>query len=553
MKRTLTINLGGLAFTIDDDAYNRLQDYLKKTEEHFPDEEDREILSDIEIRISELFTERLGKHREVVDCSDVDYVIQTLGSPEQYDDEPADSATDSKQSRSEKRAHRKFYRDTDNQILGGVAAGIAAYLGWDVTLVRLLLIIVLILGFGYIIPAYLIVWLIAPEAKTTSQKLEMKGVEPSIENMRKYMESEQFQSSASRIGTRLGQIFIWLFRFAAIIVGITLASLGVLIVGIIIYALIAAMVTGSFATISTLVPALTLTPTLFTTITISMLTCVVIPIVAIIGSTIRLLRRDKNPLEHKHTVWGWIWFAVWIVAVITLLVSLTVSAKDSARLFDFDSLASQSYDITEKSLVGAEFDKLQVSDAIMVSLVHDSIGYIEISGNEYSLRNTKAEIIGTTLTLSSTRNVTRFMDIQRPMVVVHYTDLQTITADSYSSVDNVGTLYADNLSLAATSASNIDLNVECKRLDVKAESASKVELGGRADNLLIECTSVSEVDADDLHATNATVTGTSTSDVDVRADTVNLTATSMSEITHNADAVVKSSTTNSMGTIEKNR
>lgn len=131
--------------------------------------------------------------------------------------------------------------------------------------------------------------------------------------------------------------------------------------------------------------------------------------------------------------------------------------------------------------------------------------------------------------------------------------MQTITADSYSSVDNVGTLYADNLSLAATSASNIDLNVECKRLDVKAESASKVELGGRADNLLIECTSVSEVDADDLHATNATVTGTSTSDVDVRADTVNLTATSMSEITHNADAVVKSSTTNSMGTIEKNR
>lgn len=61
MKKTLTVNLGGTVFNIDDDAYRLLDNYLSNLKMHFRKEAGAdEIVDDIERRISELFAEKLS-------------------------------------------------------------------------------------------------------------------------------------------------------------------------------------------------------------------------------------------------------------------------------------------------------------------------------------------------------------------------------------------------------------------------------------------------------------------------------------------------------------
>lgn len=559
MKRTLTVNLGGVAFTIDDDAYDMLKEYLKKIERHFPNQSDREILSDVETRIAELFTERLGRNRQVVDIDDVQYAVSTLGNPDQFDDDDstdhADSsgASTSADERKSRRAHRKFYRDTDNCILGGVASGLASYLGWDTTLVRLLLIVVLVLGFGYIIPAYLIVWLIAPEAKTTSQKLEMKGVEPSIENILNYIESDRFRNSASRIGSRLGQVCIWLFRIAAIVVGITLAAVGVFVVAVIIYALVVVLFVGGQSFVLSYLPFLDCSIPMFTLLALSALLSLIIPIVAIISSTIRLLRGDKNMFNTEHKKWGWVWFAIWIVASLSFIIALALNVKNWTYLYS-DAQISSYYDANagtiEKTLVGAEFNSLNVSAGARVQLVYDSIAFVEIRGFRPDCADVDVE--GNVLNISLRRN-NNLPGINDPLFVVHYTSLNEIkgTSAAYVYNDDNDLLRTDKMTISTTSASKVEVNISSPSVAVLSTSASKVELVGICERLSATATSASKLDLTDLAVSRADVRTTSAASIELNTDTIEASATSGGKIRFDGTPVVLSAISNSGGSIKQ--
>ena len=245
MKKTLTINLSGVVFNIDEDAYEILNEYLRKLEIQFSDEDGKEIMRDIEARLAELFSNILkSNNKNVVTITDINSVIEQLGTAEEIGGDSKNSTFDNKETdKDNRKRHRKFYRDADNKILGGVAAGLAAYLGLEVTLTRLIMLLLAITILGWLIPIYLIVWIIAPKATTTAQKLEMQGIEPSIENMKSYLNSEQFRESASRVTSRLGEVVKWLFRIAAIIVGLFFAFIGVIVIGALTIALIG-IITG---------------------------------------------------------------------------------------------------------------------------------------------------------------------------------------------------------------------------------------------------------------------------------------------------------------------
>ena len=154
MKKTLTINLNNTVYHIDNDAYELLQQYLNEVENRLSPDEKKEVMADIEGRISELFTEKLQKGKNVINIQDVEEVITILGKPNQFSEDSAESEADTK---SDKKFKRKFYRDPDNAVLGGVASGLAAYIGWDMVWVRVLLVAILLLGWGTIIPIYIIV------------------------------------------------------------------------------------------------------------------------------------------------------------------------------------------------------------------------------------------------------------------------------------------------------------------------------------------------------------------------------------------------------------
>ena len=175
MKKTLTVNLGGIVFQIDEDAYNLLENYLNNLRYHFRKEEGgEEIVRDMETRISELFSEGMEGGQQVITIDNVESVIARMGRPEELDDESGSAnAAGEQNSRMEsegtcssaaeghqnsahtagtatdgndnsRKVEKRFFRDTDHAVLGGVLGGIAAYFGWDPTALRLIYIILLL-------------------------------------------------------------------------------------------------------------------------------------------------------------------------------------------------------------------------------------------------------------------------------------------------------------------------------------------------------------------------------------------------------------------------
>ena len=186
MKLTVSINLGGYSFNIDDDAYAELKMYLRNLELHFAGEESAsEILSDIETRMAELFRARITNYRQVVDIDDVRQAISVLGSPEDISD------SDGKSSREKFASHgnHRMYRDTDNRVIGGVCSGMGAYWNIDPVILRVIFIaLILAGGVGFLV--YLILYIVLPEAKTTAQKIEMKGETVNIHNIKEAVKKE---------------------------------------------------------------------------------------------------------------------------------------------------------------------------------------------------------------------------------------------------------------------------------------------------------------------------------------------------------------------------
>lgn len=186
MKITVSVNLGGYSFNIDEDAYDELKRYLKNLELHFAGEESStEILSDIETRMAELFRVKITGYKQVITIDDVHQVITVLGKPEDIDDKDGRSARD----KFATPGYHRMYRDPDHRIIGGVCSGMGAY--WDIDpLVIRIIFTALIFAGGLGALTYVILWVVLPEARTTSEKIEMKGEPVNIHNIKESVKQE---------------------------------------------------------------------------------------------------------------------------------------------------------------------------------------------------------------------------------------------------------------------------------------------------------------------------------------------------------------------------
>ena len=188
MNKTVNINLAGVFFHIDEDAYIKLQRYLEAIKRSFTDSQGRsEIIADIEARIAELFSERVKHEKQVIGNKEVDEVITIMGQPEDYlvDDEIFEDEPKTYQSRTTSGRAKKLFRDTDNSYIGGVSSGLGHYLGIDALWVRLLWILLAIGSGGTFIFIYILFWILVPEAISTADKLTMTGEPVNISNIEK--------------------------------------------------------------------------------------------------------------------------------------------------------------------------------------------------------------------------------------------------------------------------------------------------------------------------------------------------------------------------------
>jgi len=203
MNKTVNINLAGIFFHIDEDAYAKLQHYLEAIKNSLTNTQGKEeILTDIEARIAELFSEKIKDKKQVIGNTEVEEVIATMGQPEDYmlDDEIFEDEPSS-YSKTTNTAHttgKQLFRDTENSYVGGVSSGLGHYLGIQALWVRLLWVILTIASSGAFVLIYIALWIFVPEAKTTADKLSMRGEEVNISNIERKIK-EGFDDVAGKV------------------------------------------------------------------------------------------------------------------------------------------------------------------------------------------------------------------------------------------------------------------------------------------------------------------------------------------------------------------
>ena len=403
MNQTVTINISGIVFHIEIDAYENLKNYLNKIKSYFNNSEEcEEIMTDIEARIAELFNEKISDVNQVILKKDVEEVITIMGKPEQYiteDDIEEEEDYDNKKSSS---SDKKFFRNPDERVLGGVCSGVASYFGFDVVWARLFFVLATIFwGFGTTL--YIILWIVIPEAKTAKDKLQMKGEPINIDNIGKTVQDEaakvndklknmnkgKFGQFVERFFSVLGEILRAIFKVAGNIIGF-----GLLVVGIFLAIGFVAGLSGSDMILaitsdgifsiesSEFFNLIFVSDDQFHLATFGVIMLIGIPIIAIIYGGVKLLFKVK-----AHYSIGIVMLIFWITgAAICSLIGIKMGKELSSNeqiveevtlpsnINNF-SLVANTSDIPGEGILGVEFST--------ISLDKDSIYMNDIIVNVY--------------------------------------------------------------------------------------------------------------------------------------------------------------------------
>ena len=180
MKKVVNVSLAGRSFTLEEDAYKRLTDYLEhyKARLTVTESQKAEVMEEIEGRVAELFYQSVGAGDRVVSLDLVEQVAKALGMP--------DGSAETRQTYAgEATAEKKLFRDPDGKRLAGICSGLAIYLDVDVTLIRVLMILAIIFGTAGIW-IYIIFWIVVPVADTPAKKCQLHGLAPTPENMSRF-------------------------------------------------------------------------------------------------------------------------------------------------------------------------------------------------------------------------------------------------------------------------------------------------------------------------------------------------------------------------------
>lgn len=222
MKKTININLGGLVFAIDEDAYERLHTYIEQLKVKFTDIDERnEIIEDIEYRFAELFGAQINQQKEVVSLAMVNEAIATMGEPEEIEDDSETANTFAQTTTQQKT--KKLFRNPDDKIFAGVLSGVSSYFGiQDAIWLRIIMVLLTFASIG--IPTvliYIVLWIVMPEAKTATDKLQMKGEPINLDNIedqvkKKYLNADEVKKTSVRVANKASELIPIILKVVAI-------------------------------------------------------------------------------------------------------------------------------------------------------------------------------------------------------------------------------------------------------------------------------------------------------------------------------------------------
>ena len=404
MNKTVNINLGGMFFHIDEDAYQKLTRYFDAIKRYLSNSSGHdEIIKDIEMRVSELLHEKQKSDKHVIVLKDVDEVIAVMGQPEDYIIE--DDSTAEPVFKSTSRGTKKLYRDKEKGMIGGVSSGLGYYFGIDTVWIRIALILLIFAGFGTGILAYIILWIVTPEAITTSEKLEMTGEPVNISNIERKVREEfdnvsdkiknadydkygnQIKTGAEKLGNSFSDFIITAFKIFAKLLGIILILSGL---AMIIVFLVGALTLGStnFGNFPThqFIESGNFTDYPVWVFGALLFVAVAIPNFFLMLLGFKLVSPNLKSIGNiaKYTL-----LAVWIV-VIAILISIGVKQASAfavdGRLVKKETIYINPTDTLHIKFIHNDYFAKNINDRNDFIINQDSTGMDVIYSNEVSLK-----------------------------------------------------------------------------------------------------------------------------------------------------------------------
>ncbi|MBI3133796.1 MAG: PspC domain-containing protein [Bacteroidetes bacterium] len=375
MNKTISINIGGFVFNIEENAYQKLYHYLNSIRKNFTEEEEREeIMNDIEARIAEIFQSKLSSAKEVILDKDVEEVIEIMGRPEDYvSDEFAQGGQDQShtkdQAQNQNTSQKRLFRDTENATLGGVCAGLSHYLNIDVTVIRIIFVVLAVMG-GSGIFIYLVLLFVIPEAKTTSDRMQMKGQPMNIESIKEHFKKfkdditenarngkirrtfNQSINKGSQIGSTLVKTFSKLIGFAFVVGG----SFALVVLFVVLFSstgILPVAGTEHSENLSTLLTIIYPGDSQGGLVFFAVLIVTLIPILSIIISGIKILFSIKQSFRTIAITSSIIWFlgvAVLVITGINLGMSMRAETEMKYEIPFTDSSNVLLIDVAEDNI-----------------------------------------------------------------------------------------------------------------------------------------------------------------------------------------------------------
>jgi len=366
MNKTIIININGIVFHIEEDAYDALRTYMIDIKRHFGNSEDsKEILEDIENRIAEMFSERLQVARkEVINAEDVDAVITQMGRVSDFDaaeseDSFGGAPDGNKYTDDSYTFGKKLMRDPDDTVISGVCSGLGHYLGLEAKWVRVLFVLFVLVG-GSGILVYIILWIIMPKAITRADKMEMRGKAPNLQNFKKNFEEEMgsFRENFSGAGDSIsqgvrsaGDVIVKILTIFVKVIGLIIAfSIGLTLLGLLIAVVFFAFGISGFGEDGVLYPINFMDPNHAYIALLAAAVVVAIPMIAIFYSIIRALF-NKAPMNKYVSI---SLFIVWLVAAgatFTYGINTAKDFKDESTIVEEKPLQKQAvYHLTERDV-----------------------------------------------------------------------------------------------------------------------------------------------------------------------------------------------------------
>jgi phage shock protein PspC (stress-responsive transcriptional regulator) len=466
MNEITKIHLGRMAFTIAIDAHKELRQYLEAIKKHVGPKH-KEVSEEVELRMAELLTERGITADKVIVAKDIEYLKEQLGSPSDFEDEDDEPA--GKKHHTEDYPSRRLFRDSRDQILGGVAAGLGTYFGIDAWIFRLIFIALTFAG-GSGIFIYLLLWLLVPKAKSNSDFLQMKGKPVTVEALTHYVESQDFEGDARRAGNRIGQALSEMFQT---VVKLARYAIGTILTVTSLLAIIWTIGVGTF--VLTNPDKLSSAGRVFpvggdeTALALLIVGVLLSALVFLLSAGIASLRK-KWPLPL------WASAALGTVFVVGSAVSVGLGAKVGQRIHDRYEAAHR----TETRQVG-DFNQLDISGEAIVhyeyadtpSVDVRTIGEVDKEGIRTDVKDGKLLV---NVTDVKSKSCDWFcVDVQDVLVTVRAPKLDTITVRPDTVFRSEKELHQDKLTLISYRGSDTFLSqLRAKQIRMTTEGGSQL-------------------------------------------------------------------------------